>query len=179
MNRYGLCATLPAPGGPQPALALMGGNGGIDSVNSVVLFSTTPRHAEERDPFPRRKDIFLNRIGCDEDEEGRVFASTTVNFNPDGPSRPPMCSSSSVTTAIACETNLCDASGPSLSPMPVGLRPHEVVMRRMVPALGMRPGLRPEPSSRKAMIYICLCGRACYGLRCAPPATPTGRVEKE
>lgn len=132
MNRYGLCATLPAPDGPQPAVALMGGNGGIDSVNSVVLFSTTPRHAEERDPFPRRKDVFLNRIGCDEDEEGRVFASTTVNFNPDGPFPAPY-----VLALVRFErdrvvmANLCDASGALLvSDAGVVFDLTRVVMRR-------------------------------------------------
>jgi acetyl-CoA acyltransferase len=132
MNRYGLCATLPVPGRPQPALALMGGNGGIDSVNSVVLFSTTPRHAEERDPFPRRKDVFLNRIGCDEDEEGRVCASTTVNFNPDGPFPAPY-----VLALVRFErdrvvmANLCDASGALLvSDAGVVFDLTRVVMRR-------------------------------------------------
>lgn len=132
LSRYGLCATLQRPDGPAPPLSLMGGNGGIDSVNSVVLFSMTPRHGGDRDPFPRRKDVFLNRVGCDEGEEGTVFASTSVNFNPDGPVQPPY-----VLALVRFErdrvvmANLCDASGGVLVSDPdVAFDRTSVVMRR-------------------------------------------------
>jgi len=132
LSRYGLCATLRGPGGPPPALALMGGNGGIDSVNSVVLFSTTPREGVDRDPFPRKKDVFLNRVGCDEGEEGTVFASTAIHFNPDSPVPVPC-----VLALVQFErdrvvmANLCDASGGFLVADPDVVFDHtRVVMRR-------------------------------------------------
>ncbi|XDD50410.1 thiolase family protein [Leptospira sp. WS92.C1] len=64
----------------RPAKSLLGGNGGVDSINSVAIFSSTPSKTKSR--VPQSKKLFLNQNGAKENETGLVYSSTTVNMNP-------------------------------------------------------------------------------------------------
>lgn len=80
-----------------PKLSLLGNNGGIDSINSVVLFST---ENVKKDPTlinqPNTRRIQLNPIQelyhlIKEEGSlpGKLIVSTTVYFNPGGDKKPP------------------------------------------------------------------------------------------
>ncbi|TGK28170.1 thiolase family protein [Leptospira gomenensis] len=78
---YGLYShSVPGIQITRPEKSLLGGNGGVDSINSVAIFSSSPSETKPR--IPETKSLFLNRIGAEENEIGILFSSTTVNMNP-------------------------------------------------------------------------------------------------
>ncbi|EPG73840.1 hypothetical protein LEP1GSC058_3196 [Leptospira fainei serovar Hurstbridge str. BUT 6] len=91
-SQYGLYAKPDLLGKQDPfypKLSLLGGNGGVDSINSVALFSSKrpgKKHVERK---PNLKPLTLNKLGADEGEAGIVWSSTTVNMNPGFPWKPP------------------------------------------------------------------------------------------
>jgi acetyl-CoA acyltransferase len=74
----------PAP----PRVSLLGGNGGIDSINSVVIFSTEESAKAERKANISRQ-IFVNEVDAKEGEECQILSATTVHFNPGGEKKTP------------------------------------------------------------------------------------------
>ncbi|AOP32597.1 acetyl-CoA acetyltransferase [Leptospira tipperaryensis] len=64
----------------RPEKSLLGGNGGVDSINSVAIFSSKPSKLKAKSV--KRPKLFLNQNGAKENEIGTVFSSTTVNMNP-------------------------------------------------------------------------------------------------
>ncbi|MBM9499851.1 thiolase family protein [Leptospira sp. 201903071] len=64
----------------RPEKSLLGGNGGVDSINSVAIFSSKPSKLKAKSA--KRPKLFLNQNGAKENEVGTVFSSTTVNMNP-------------------------------------------------------------------------------------------------
>lgn len=63
----------------QPSVSLLGGNGGIDSINSVAVFSRKPDRPKK---ISRPKcNLSLNRVGCKPDEMGSIFSYTQVKVN--------------------------------------------------------------------------------------------------
>ncbi|RHX95020.1 acetyl-CoA acetyltransferase [Leptospira yasudae] len=64
----------------RPEKSLVGGNGGVDSINSVAIFSSTASKLKPKKVKPRR--LTLNQNGAKNNETGIVYSSTTVNMNP-------------------------------------------------------------------------------------------------
>ncbi|TGK06983.1 thiolase family protein [Leptospira semungkisensis] len=90
--QYGLYAQEDQVGKVQkfsPKVSLLGGNGGIDSINSVALFSSERPGPERKSKAPKLTPLSLNRPGADPGEEGTVWSSTTVNMNPGFSWKPP------------------------------------------------------------------------------------------
>ncbi|MCC5814712.1 MAG: thiolase family protein [Leptospira sp.] len=96
LSQYNL-ADKPIPNtlDKPPQLTLMGNNGGIDSINSVLLFSPVSGSGEVREP---KKPLFRRRLQlngrwkCDPSQKeiiGTVLTATTVLFNPGGDKKPP------------------------------------------------------------------------------------------
>ncbi len=73
----------------RPAVSLLGGNGGIDSINSVALFTNKAPGPERKSKAPKLTPLSLNRPGADTGEKGTVWSSTTVNMNPGFSWKPP------------------------------------------------------------------------------------------
>ncbi len=79
---------IPKKNAIKPKVSLLGGNGGIDSINSVVLFSTEESKVGIRDTkIPR--PIYVNEVDAEEGEECQILSATTVHFNPGGDKKPP------------------------------------------------------------------------------------------
>ncbi|TGL60899.1 thiolase C-terminal domain-containing protein [Leptospira sarikeiensis] len=89
--QYGIYAQADQVGKVQaysPKVSLLGGNGGIDSINSVALFTTeAPTNRKSRPP--ELSPLTLNRPGADVGEVGTIWSSTTVNMNPGFSWKPP------------------------------------------------------------------------------------------
>ncbi|WP_061249293.1 thiolase C-terminal domain-containing protein [Leptospira alstonii] len=78
---YGLYSrTVPDIQVTRPGKSLLGGNGGVDSINSVAIFSSTPSKLKPKKIKARR--LFLNQNGAKNNEVGTLYSSTTVNMNP-------------------------------------------------------------------------------------------------
>lgn len=90
--QYGLYAQASEIGkvpAHSPKLALLGGNGGIDSINSIALFSSDRPSNDRKSGTPELSPLTLNKPGADIGEEGVVWSSTTVNMNPGFSWKPP------------------------------------------------------------------------------------------
>ncbi|MCZ8342312.1 MAG: thiolase family protein [Leptospira sp.] len=89
MSQYGL-ATDPIPNtmSEEPNVSLLGGNGGIDSINSVVIFSKTKPMNRARTPIVT-KPLTVNIPKVTEGETGTIVSATPVYFNPGGDKKPP------------------------------------------------------------------------------------------
>lgn len=93
LSNYGLAADplFERPSAP-PKLALLGGNGGLDTVNSLVPISTQPfappvnRPASERNAT---QNLSFNDPAKRAGDTGRIRLSTTVHFNTGGNRKPP------------------------------------------------------------------------------------------
>ncbi|EMO55222.1 thiolase family protein [Leptospira noguchii] len=64
----------------HPGKTLLGGNGGIDSINSVAIFSSEPSKLKPKKI--KTKLLFLNQNWANDNEIGTLYSSTTVNLNP-------------------------------------------------------------------------------------------------
>ncbi|MBF3375829.1 OB-fold domain-containing protein [Leptospira borgpetersenii] len=64
----------------RPGKSLVGGNGGVDSINTVAIFSSTRSTFKSKKIKP--KHLFLNQNEVKNNEIGTVYSSTTVNMNP-------------------------------------------------------------------------------------------------
>ncbi|EMM86179.1 PF01796 domain protein [Leptospira santarosai str. 2000027870] len=64
----------------RPEKSLVGGNGGVDSINTVAIFSSTRSKFKPKKIKPKR--LFLNQNEVENNEIGTVYSSTTVNMNP-------------------------------------------------------------------------------------------------
>ncbi|TGL54241.1 thiolase family protein [Leptospira wolffii] len=90
--QYGLYAQAGELGKTEsafPELSLLGGNGGIDSINSVALFAKKAPGTERKSAPPKLVQLKLNRLGADPGETGTIWSSTTVNMNPGFSWKPP------------------------------------------------------------------------------------------
>lgn len=89
MSQYGLAAEpIPNTMQEEPNLSLLGGNGGIDSINSVIIFSKTKPTNPARRPIPL-KQLTVNIPKVTEGETGTIVTATPVFFNPGGEKKPP------------------------------------------------------------------------------------------
>ncbi|EMY77055.1 hypothetical protein LEP1GSC060_3221 [Leptospira weilii serovar Ranarum str. ICFT] len=78
---YGLYSrSVPNISITRPGKSLLGGNGGVDSINSVAIFSSVPSKLKPKKIKARR--LFLNQNGAKNNEVGTLYSSTTVNMNP-------------------------------------------------------------------------------------------------
>lgn len=64
----------------RPGKSLVGGNGGVDSINTVAIFSSIRSTFKPKKIKP--KHLFLNQNEVKNNEIGTVYSSTTVNMNP-------------------------------------------------------------------------------------------------
>ncbi|TGL34187.1 thiolase family protein [Leptospira koniambonensis] len=90
--QYGLYAQSSAIGkvpAHSPKVSLLGGNGGIDSINSIALFSSERPSSDRKSRSPELSPLTLNTPGADIGEEGVIWSSTTVNMNPGFSWKPP------------------------------------------------------------------------------------------
>ncbi|PJZ69945.1 acetyl-CoA acetyltransferase [Leptospira perolatii] len=84
-HQYGLYAQSDRLGKTEllnPTVSLLGGNGGIDSINSTALFSSKKPDSGRKPKTAKLKPLFLNRPGAKTGEIGSVWSSTVINFNP-------------------------------------------------------------------------------------------------
>lgn len=72
----------------KPRVSLLGGNGGIDSINSVVIFSTEDNLNPVRLPQIARP-IQVNEVDAKAGDLCEILSATTVHFNPGGDKKPP------------------------------------------------------------------------------------------
>jgi acetyl-CoA acyltransferase len=79
----------------QPKVSLLGGNGGIDSINSVLLFGIDPNHKSEVQETKIHRRLSLNPIqnyyNSDSKKEikATLLSHTVIQFNPGGEKKPP------------------------------------------------------------------------------------------
>ncbi|TGM72959.1 thiolase family protein [Leptospira mtsangambouensis] len=87
-SQYGLAVDpIPEKLGTPPNVSLLGGNGGIDSINSVVLFSKE-KPKPSREPFtlkPLEVNVPSPKLG----EKATILTVSTIYFNPGGEKKPP------------------------------------------------------------------------------------------
>ncbi|TGN19474.1 thiolase family protein [Leptospira idonii] len=111
-SQYGLAADpIPNRLEKTPNVSLLGGNGGIDSINSVIIFSKElPRKPKRKANITRT--ISVNVPQGKEGEEGFILSATTVNFNPGGEKKPPylLCAVQTKGGSMIL-TNLYDSQG--------------------------------------------------------------------
>ncbi len=95
LSNFGLAADpmfAAPPAAERPKLALLGGNGGLDTVNSLVPIGTqafapaSNRPANERDAT---MTLSFNSPAKTAGQSGRIHLSTTVHFNTGGHRKPP------------------------------------------------------------------------------------------
>lgn len=72
----------------EPKVSLLSGNGGIDSINTVVIF-TTESEARQRTKTLPLKQLSVASPDVQEGETGTILTSTTVYFNPGSEKKPP------------------------------------------------------------------------------------------
>lgn len=79
----------------KPKVSLLGGNGGIDSINSVILFGTDPNHNSYAQEAKIYRKLSLNPIqnyyNSDSKKEFKatLLSHTLIQFNPGGEKKPP------------------------------------------------------------------------------------------
>lgn len=73
----------------RPDIALLGGNGGLDTVNSLVPIATRPFGPSVGQPGTRRPTLTFNDPTKSAGMTGRIRLSTTVHFNTGGNMKPP------------------------------------------------------------------------------------------
>ncbi|MCG6139238.1 thiolase C-terminal domain-containing protein [Leptospira mtsangambouensis] len=87
-SQYGLAVDpIPEKLRTPPNVSLLGGNGGIDSINSVVLFSKE-KPKPSREPFtlkPLEVNVPSPKLG----EKATILTVSTIYFNPGGEKKPP------------------------------------------------------------------------------------------
>lgn len=87
-SQYGLAVDpIPEKLKTPPSVSLLGGNGGIDSINSVVLFS-------KEKPKPSREPLTLKPLEVNvpspkQGEKATILTVSTIYFNPGGEKKPP------------------------------------------------------------------------------------------
>lgn len=83
-SQYGL-AVDPIPGrlSEPPKVSLLGGNGGIDSINSVIIFSKEAPKKGRRSAQPTR-NLGVNVPDAKDGEDGVILSASAVHFNPGG-----------------------------------------------------------------------------------------------
>jgi acetyl-CoA acetyltransferase len=99
----------------RPRVSLLGGNGGIDSINSVVIFSTEESPKPMRTPQISRQ-IYVNEPDAAEGEICEILSATTVHFNPGGDKKPPyvLCAIQTNRGSM-CVTNLFNKEGKEIN----------------------------------------------------------------
>lgn len=91
-SQYGLYAQANESGTIKPEfpkVSLLGGNGGIDSINSVALFTKDKPGKERKPRKPNLTPLSLNVPGADLGETGTIWSATTINMNPGFSWKPP------------------------------------------------------------------------------------------
>ncbi|TGL46923.1 thiolase family protein [Leptospira meyeri] len=87
-SQYGLAVDpIPKKLETQPNVSLLGGNGGIDSINSVILFSKE-KPKPQREPLtlkPLEVNVPNPKVG----EKATILTVSTIFFNPGGEKKPP------------------------------------------------------------------------------------------
>ncbi|MEQ9365329.1 MAG: thiolase family protein [Leptospirales bacterium] len=91
LSNYGLAADpLFAAPKTRPGVALLGGNGGLDTVNSLVPIATRPFPPPVNRPANQgRARLHFNNPAKTAGQKGRIRLSTTVHFNTGGNRKPP------------------------------------------------------------------------------------------
>ena len=89
-SQYGLSANpIPNVLKETPKMSLLSGNGGVDSINSVVLFSTETSSESKSGLLFHSRKLKLNHPNPKEGSQATVLSATTVYFNPAGEIKPP------------------------------------------------------------------------------------------
>ncbi|MCG6147752.1 thiolase family protein [Leptospira levettii] len=111
-SQYGLSVhPLPNVLSEPPKVSLLGGNGGIDSINSVILFSKDKIDKTPKEPM-NLKPLEVNVPSPKEKEKATILSATTIYFNPGGEKKPPyliVCSTKDNGEMVL--TNLYDKEG--------------------------------------------------------------------
>ncbi|BDA80120.1 acetyl-CoA acetyltransferase [Leptospira kobayashii] len=111
-SQYGL-AVDPIPGrlSEPPKVSLLGGNGGIDSINSVIIFSKEAPKKGRRSAQPTR-NLGVNVPDAKDGEDGVILSASAVHFNPGGEKKPPylLCAVTTNSGSMLL-TNLFSAAG--------------------------------------------------------------------
>jgi len=111
-SQYGL-AVDPIPNrlNETPKVSLLGGNGGIDSINSVIIFSKEEPKKGKRSVRPTRT-LGVNVPAAKDGEEGVILSASAVHFNPGGEKKPPylLCAVTTNSDSMLL-TNLFSESG--------------------------------------------------------------------
>ena len=91
LSRFGLAADplYPAPPNERPGVALLGGNGGLDTVNSLVPIASRPFAAPRSRTGSARAPLRFNNPAKSPGDLGRIRLTTTVHFNTGGAMKPP------------------------------------------------------------------------------------------
>ncbi|MCZ8155739.1 MAG: thiolase family protein [Leptospira sp.] len=88
-SQYDLAVNpIPKKCASHPRVSLLGGNGGIDSINSVVLFATEDNEKPAKAPQISRL-IGVNTVDAKDGELCTLLSATTVHFNPGGDKKTP------------------------------------------------------------------------------------------
>ncbi|MDZ4725331.1 MAG: thiolase family protein [Leptospira sp.] len=88
-SQYGLAVNpIPKTLSTPPSVSLLGGNGGIDSINSVIIFSTNDNNYPTRSPQISRP-IHINEVDAKEGEICEILSISTVHFNAGGDKKTP------------------------------------------------------------------------------------------
>ncbi|PJZ46472.1 thiolase C-terminal domain-containing protein [Leptospira brenneri] len=89
VSQYGLAVDpIPEKLENPPNVSLLGGNGGIDSINSVVIFSKEKPKSEAKEPLtlkPLEVNVPMPKVG----EKATILTASTIYFNPGGEKKPP------------------------------------------------------------------------------------------
>ncbi|MDF3819499.1 thiolase family protein [Leptospira sp. 96542] len=88
-TQYGL-AVNPIPNKLEipPNVSILGGNGGIDSINSVIVFSKSKPQETLRPPNKIKK-LEVNVPNPKEGETAVILSASAIHFNPGGEKKPP------------------------------------------------------------------------------------------
>ncbi|GBF50269.1 hypothetical protein LPTSP4_17940 [Leptospira ryugenii] len=88
-SQYGLAVDpIPKRLSSPPKVSLLGGNGGIDSINSVVLFSTEDSEHPIAKPQIARQ-LQVNEVDAKEGDVCQIISLSLVQFNPGGEKKTP------------------------------------------------------------------------------------------
>jgi hypothetical protein len=88
-SQYGLSVhPIPKVLSEPPKVSLLGGNGGIDSINSVILFAKDKTERDSKETM-ELKPLEVNVPSPKEKEHATILSATTIYFNPGGEKKPP------------------------------------------------------------------------------------------
>ncbi|EMY67905.1 thiolase C-terminal domain-containing protein [Leptospira vanthielii] len=88
-SQYGLAVDpIPEKVPTPPKVSLLGGNGGIDSINSVILFAKDKPESVIREPMGLQP-LEVNVPSPKPGEKATILTASTIYFNPGGEKKPP------------------------------------------------------------------------------------------